>query len=304
MADIVTDELAVQMVREAVGEPDLEVHVEDVDKWSAVADVADTFQAGRVFLAGDAAHTMPPTGGFGGNTGIQDAHNLAWKLALVIKGQADPRLLETYDAERQPAGAQAVEQAYNRYVMRVRPRSRPGGRAGGHPRPARRVQPLPVAGRPPRRRRRRRRRPDINPRQSFGRPGTRAPHVVLERGDELISTLDLFGNGFVLLAGPDGGGWPEAARAASETAGVEVTAFVVERAGGSGQLVDHPDDGAAPFWTAYGVEPSGASLVRPDGYVGWRQAAHGPDAAERLVAALGAILGRSLEPAVAAPSSS
>jgi len=98
VADIATDELAVQMVREAVGEPDLGVHVEDVDKWRAVADVADTFQAGRVFLAGDAAHTMPPTGGFGGNTGIQDAHNLAWKLALVIKGQADPVLLDSYDA--------------------------------------------------------------------------------------------------------------------------------------------------------------------------------------------------------------
>ena len=121
VADIATDELAVQMVRDAVGEPDLEVHIEDVDRWRAVADVADTFQAGRVFLAGDAAHTMPPTGGFGGNTGIQDAHNLAWKLALVIKGQADPVLLDSYDAERQPAGAQAVEQAYNRYVLRSDP---------------------------------------------------------------------------------------------------------------------------------------------------------------------------------------
>ena len=234
VADIATDELAVQMVREAVGEPDLEVHVEDVDKWRAVADVADTFQAGRVFLAGDAAHTMPPTGGFGGNTGIQDAHNLAWKLALVIKGQADPRLLESYDAERQPAGTQAVEQAYNRYVLRSDPdlglegvqEAIPDMHVEFNRYRSRAVVPdaddVDDGA------------PDIDPRQSFGRPGTRAPHVVLERGDELISTLDLFGNGFVLLAGPDGGGWPEAARAASETAGVEVTAFVVERAGGSG----------------------------------------------------------------------
>lgn len=304
VADIATDELAVQMVREAVGEPDLEVHVEDVDKWRAVADVADTFQAGRVFLAGDAAHTMPPTGGFGGNTGIQDAHNLAWKLALVIKGQADPVLLDSYDAERQPAGAQAVEQAYNRYVLRSDPDLGLEGVQEAIPdihvefNRYRSQAALPDAddvddGAP-----------DINPRQSFGRPGTRAPHVVLERGDELVSTLDLFGNGFVLLAGPDGGGWLDAARTASETAGVDVTAFLVERAGGSGALVDRPDDGVAPFWTAYGIEPSGASLVRPDGYVGWRHAAHGPDAAERLGAAVGAILGRSVEPAVAAPWSS
>ena len=56
-------------------------------------------------------------------------------------------------------------------------------------------------------------------------------------------------------------------------AGVDVAALLVERAGGSGALVDHPGDGVAPFWTAYGIEPSGASLVRPDGYVGWRQGA-------------------------------
>jgi hypothetical protein len=239
------------------------------------------------------------------NTGIQDAHNLAWKLALVIKGQADPVLLDSYDAERQPAGAQAVEQAYNRYVLRSDPDL---GLEGVH-------EAIPDMHVEFNRYRSRAVLPDaddvddgaphINPRQSFGLPGTRAPHVVLERGDELISTLDLFGNGFVLLAGPDGGGWLDAARAASETAGVEVTALLVERAGGSGALVDHPDDGVAPFWTAYGIEPSGASLVRPDGYVGWRLSVHGPDAAERLGAALGAILGRSVEPAVAAaPSSS
>jgi len=304
VADIATDELAVQMVRDAVGEPDLEVHIEDVDRWRAVADVADTFQAGRVFLAGDAAHTMPPTGGFGGNTGIQDAHNLAWKLALVIKGQADPVLLDSYDAERQPAGAQAVEQAYNRYVLRSDPDL---GLEGVH-------EAIPDMHVEFNRYRSRAVLPDaddvddgaphINPRQSFGRPGTRAPHVVLQRGDEVISTLDLFGDGFVLLTGPDGGAWLEAARAAGEHAGVGLTAHLVGRAGGSGALLDHPDEGVAPFWTAYGIEPSGASLVRPDGYVGWRLRAWGEGAAEQLGGALGAILGRSAAPAVTAPASS
>ena len=105
-----------------------------------------TYQAGRIFLAGDAAHTMPPTGGFGGNTGIHDAHNLAWKLALVLRGAAGPALLETYNAERHPAGAQAVEQAYNRYVTRSDPDLGTEGMHAGHPRPARRVQSLPVDG--------------------------------------------------------------------------------------------------------------------------------------------------------------
>ena len=163
VADIATDELAVQMVREAVGEPDLEVHVEDVDKWRAVADVADTFQAGRVFLAGDAAHTMPPTGGFGGNTGIQDAHNLAWKLALVIEGPGRSRAAREL-RRRAPARRRAGRRAGLQPLRAaVRPRPRPGGRARGHPRHARRVQPLPVAGRRARRRRRRRRRPGHQP---------------------------------------------------------------------------------------------------------------------------------------------
>ncbi len=121
VADIITDEMAVQLVRDAVGDPDLEVNVLDVDKWRAVAEAADTFQRGRIFIAGDAAHTMPPTGGFGGNTGIQDAHNIAWKLAMALEGTAGPALVDTYDQERQPAGVQAIEQAYNRYVSRSDP---------------------------------------------------------------------------------------------------------------------------------------------------------------------------------------
>ena len=88
-------------------------------RWRATSDVARRFQDGRVFLAGDAAHLMPPNGGFGGNTGIHDAHNLAWKLALVLKGVAGPALLDTYEAERKPVGKFTVEQAYTRYVTRT-----------------------------------------------------------------------------------------------------------------------------------------------------------------------------------------
>ena len=121
VADIATDELAVQMVRDAVGEPDLEVHIEDVDKWRAVADVADTFQAGRVFLAGDAAHTMPPPAASVATPASRTPTTWPGSSRWSSKGQADPVLLDSYDAERQPAGAQAVEQAYNRYVLRSDP---------------------------------------------------------------------------------------------------------------------------------------------------------------------------------------
>ena len=73
--------------------PDLPVRIDGVARWRASSDVARRYQDGRIFLAGDAAHVMPPNGGFGGNTGILDAYDLAWKLAFVVKGMADPRLL-------------------------------------------------------------------------------------------------------------------------------------------------------------------------------------------------------------------
>jgi hypothetical protein len=92
-----------------------------VQRWTAAAAHASRFRDRRVFLAGDAAHVMPPTGGFGGNTGIGDAHNLAWKLAAVVDGTAGAGLLDTYDAERRPVCDLIVEQSYTRYVLRVDP---------------------------------------------------------------------------------------------------------------------------------------------------------------------------------------
>ena len=65
---------------------------------------ADRYRVGNVFLTGDAAHEMPPTGGFGLNTGVQDVHNLTWKIAAVLRGKADDALLDSYHEERQPTG--------------------------------------------------------------------------------------------------------------------------------------------------------------------------------------------------------
>jgi len=99
------------LIRRGTGRSDLAIDVIDVRPWDAAAAVADRFQDGRVFLVGDSAHVMPPTGGFGGNTGIQDAANLAWKLDAVITGAAGPGLLATYDAERRPVADRTVAQA-------------------------------------------------------------------------------------------------------------------------------------------------------------------------------------------------
>ena len=80
-----TDARCVAYLRAALGDDEIPAGIDSVMKWNSRADVAERFQEGRIFLAGDAAHAMPPYGGFGGNTGVQDAHNLAWKLALVLK---------------------------------------------------------------------------------------------------------------------------------------------------------------------------------------------------------------------------
>lgn len=96
------------LVRKAAGTSDVKANLVDARSWQVAASVADRFLKDRVFLVGDAAHVMPPTGGFGGNTGIHDAHNLAWKLAEVLKGAAGPRLLETYDSERRPVAERTL----------------------------------------------------------------------------------------------------------------------------------------------------------------------------------------------------
>lgn len=286
VADSITDAAAVQLVRDAVGDPDLAVEVRAVDQWRAVADNAATYQAGRILLGGDAAHTMPPTGGFGGNTGVQDAHNLAWKLAMVLRGQAGPGLIDTYDAERCPSGRLAVEQAYNRYVMRSDPTLGTDGMHEAVPdmhvefNRYRSSAVIPDEGYLDDGA------PDIDPRQSRGLPGTRAPHVELVGEGTSLSTLDLYLGEFVLMAAPDGAGWRQAAIAASAELGVTIGCHQigvdVQQAGGEGMIT---------FADAYGIGATGASLVRPDGYVAWRA---GDDAgAARLTDAVATVLHRA-----------
>lgn len=122
-----------------------------------------------------------------------------------------------------------------------------------------------------------------------GRPGGRAPHAWIERDGTRLSTLDLFGDGFVLLAGEDGPAWCDAARNAARQLGVPLTACTV---GADGDLRD-PDKQWA---TLYGADPHGAVLVRPDGHVGWRNHPLTTDPRGELARALRRLLATQLSP--------
>ena len=282
--DDLTPERCIALIRQAAGVPDLEVTVRGVSAWVASAIVADRYGHGRVFLAGDAAHEMPPTGGFGMNTGVQDAQNLCWKLAAVLHGQAGPALLDTYHDERQPLGRLITETSLANSLSMGRTERVEGAKLA---RPeflneqglifGAQYQSAAVV-------------PDgtalvqvddpITQYAASARPGGRAPHVWLERGGERVSTVDLLGRGFVLLAGENGGAWRDAFD------GLSLPGAAAYRLGTD--LAD--PDGA--WHAAYGVAPEGAVLVRPDGYVAWRSAGAHEAPARALGAAVAQVLAR------------
>jgi 2,4-dichlorophenol 6-monooxygenase len=110
--------VAERLVRDAIGNEAAAFRITSIGNWNMSAQLADRYRVGRVFLAGDAAHRFPPSGGFGMNTGIQDAHNLAWKLAAVSRGTAGEALLDTYETERRPVAAANSDQSL-RNAMRM-----------------------------------------------------------------------------------------------------------------------------------------------------------------------------------------
>jgi 2-polyprenyl-6-methoxyphenol hydroxylase-like FAD-dependent oxidoreductase len=97
-----TKDACAAIVRRAAGNASLSLELKTIKPWSMSAETAETYRSGRVLLAGDAAHVVPPSGAMGMNTGVQDAHNLAWKLATVLNNASSSQLLDTYGAERQP----------------------------------------------------------------------------------------------------------------------------------------------------------------------------------------------------------
>ncbi|MDT0303937.1 FAD-dependent monooxygenase [Streptomonospora wellingtoniae] len=292
-----TRERCTELIHAAVGRQDIDVQVLDVDTWPMQVRMADSFASGRVFVVGDAAHCLPPTGGFGGNSCIHDAHNLAWKLAEVLSGRAGPGLLDSYEAERRPVAQVLLEESAARAGLFLAGDAE-GGSGQPPDRPPKanimlgyRYRSGAVAAEPAT--------DDGEPVEDAldpsGRPGTRAPHLVVEDNGERVSTLDLFDRGFVLLAGAEGAAWQRAATAAAERTRVALTCRRLTPSGHPfADLVDV--DGR---WSAtYRVGPVGAALVRPDGFIAWRSTEAVGDPEEELVSVLKRLL--DLPPAVAA----
>jgi 2,4-dichlorophenol 6-monooxygenase len=303
------ERLAAEGVRERLGIADLELEVLRFTRWQIDALLADRYREGRVFVAGDAAHRHSPFGGLGLNSGIQDAHNIAWKLAAVVHGTADDALLDSYEAERRPVGRRNVDFSTTTFFGHLGVAGAFGVMPGAPPEHNRRSLEALFADTEDGRRRLFRLRemfgvlrleygaadvelgfhygdspavvadgsspPSTDP---FGhehvqtaRPGHRLPHAWLDRYGQPVGTHSLLRTGaFLLLAGGEGAAWCDAAR----NLGVPVEAHAI---GAPHALRDR--DNVWPALRGHGGE--GAILVRPDGHVvaRWQGIAADPRAA-------------------------
>ncbi|MFJ3232255.1 FAD-dependent oxidoreductase [Streptomyces sp. NPDC086787] len=286
-----TEDRLAKHIRRAIGAPDIDVELTGKASWRAAERVADRYRQGRVFLAGDSAHEMSPTGAFGSNTGIQDAHNLAWKLAAVLDGWAGPDLLDTYDTERRPVAVATSARASARSVEHSHPGFAPAPGVGGGQKSG--ILGVVLGYRYPKGAV-----IDADPDQPVvpekmtldGRPGSRAPHMWLHRDGRRISTVDLYENSLVLLTdAPDDAGWHAAARRIAEQDGVRLDSYRVGR-GPDADLAYGEGDDTADWAEAHGTTADGAVLVRPDGYVAWRAQGAVPDPEASLRKVLTALL--------------
>jgi 2,4-dichlorophenol 6-monooxygenase len=319
---------ATRIVHQLIGDDTIPIQLQSVALWTVNHMYATRYAQGRVFCMGDAVHRHPPSNGLGSNTSIADAYNLAWKLALVLGGKADPSLLDTYDAERSPIGKQIVERA-NKSRTEFGPifealglsetrsaeqmQASVEARKESTPRAAEQREKLRKAielknyefnahgvelGQ---RYRSAAVVPDGTPEPEHDRdpelyyhattwPGARLPHCWLMRDGDRISTHDLAGGGrFALFTGIGGEGWKEAAKEVSARTGVEIAAYEI---GPGREVLDLYDD-----WARLSeVEESGCVLVRPDAHVAWRRAAVADDCAAELGRAMDRILGRERSP--------
>lgn len=246
----------VELIRLVTERPDLQPEIKAVRPWVMAAAIAAGFRSGRVFLAGDAAKVTPPSGGLGGNTAIGDAYDLSWKLAAVVDGSAGPGLLDSYDAERRPIAervvAEALRLATNRGVDRDS-----ADQASDHQRAIELTLGF-------------RYRSSViltddddpadaeDPYHPTARPGFRAPHAWLATGK---STIDLFGDEFVLLAGKP---WQ-----------ADIPVHVIDN---------------QEVLAKFGITPTGATLIRPDGVIAWRAPTAPADPEQTLRDALKTVL--------------
>ena len=323
----VDEEFARNIARSLVGDPELEVELQGVSTWTVNDMYAETLSNGRVFCAGDAIHRHPPSNGLGSNTSIQDSFNLAWKLAHVIRGQADASLLDTYQTERAPIAKQIVKRA-NQSIGEFGPIFESLGLLDS-------IDPVKMQANMDARvddtEAAEKQRTAIRDAIAFKRyefdahgvemnhrydsdavvrdascempaferdaelhyhpttcPGARLPHAWLfDEEGHKVSSLDLCGHGRFSLLTGIGG---DAWEAAAETVGARFgVEITTHRIGPRQRWQDFTGDWAR----AREIRDAGCLLVRPDHHVGWRAPEMVGDPEGELARALGGILGRN-----------
>ena len=320
----VSDEDALQIVHNLVGDPALDAEITGISLWGNNEQYATRLHSGRVFCAGDAVHKHPPSNGLGSNTSIQDSYNLAWKLALVLNGQAGAELLETYSAERAPVARQIVTRAnksarefgalfealgldasQSAQEMDARIEERKDSSLAGAAKRAAVREAMELKNY------------EFNAHgvemgQSYESsavvadggekpepsrdpelyyepstwPGARLPHAWVGDSRSKLSTHDLVPYGqFTLLTGITGEAWADAAQKAADRLGVPLRTVVI----GPGRAVT---DLYFDWSRLSGVDEDGAVLVRPDKHVAWRGSALPADPEAELMSVLTTILSR------------
>ncbi|CAE7593651.1 tfdB [Symbiodinium microadriaticum] len=324
--DDITEDAVLERVRDAIGDPDVDVTIRKISDWQINHVVAKQYRKGRAFIAGDAAHRHPPAGGLGSNTSIQDAYNLIWKLAKVIKGHADDALLDTYNDERQPVGKAMVDRA-NKNIEESTPFLQalnifPGQSAEESNAQLDELFGDSEAGA--------QRRKDLlaslrlqnNQYNALGfelgqryassavicdgtpfpaysndpglhyhqttHPGAHVPHVWLQSGTDYVSTLDLAAyDRFTLITGVGGDRWIDAAERVKKELGIDVEVVKV------GMAQEENSDVLGQWTERREISDSGCILLRPDRFIGWRCHDQNGDPTSALLKATKAILGRA-----------
>jgi hypothetical protein len=267
-----------------IGVPGLKLKVHKVVPQQPILKVVKQMRQGRVFFSGEAAHAIADIEGRSVNIGIQDVHNLAWKLAAVIRNKADERLLQTYQVERWPVGRYFVQQAarkLDRFGVVKKTGIKNKIPLYGHSLMTQSGFDKLFPGIKFRQMGKRFGLPDYQyfsqavmtedkPRQQFvrtgsleARPGTRMPRFWVTYQGQRLSTLDFLGDGFVLFTGKKNELWHWMADMTEKQSGFHIPVYGIGKTEPLGVT-------EASVQKAFGISESGAVLVRPDGFVAWR----------------------------------